>query len=276
MNIVENDIFNNSNYILPKIIYSFWDNLENDLLIQSFIKNWKNKFSKEWEIIFMSKKTVHKYVSNEFLKKYGTGQMDVTRFSDFLRLELLTKNGGVWLDASIMIIDGKFLDDYYNEMIRNNYDGSFYEFKEKKLDNSLPYIENWFMMAPKNSKILTDLYYEFNRAFEMDFLKYKFEVLASSGIPLYNTVDYGNNTYLLQHAIFNYLFKKNNKYNITLKNATENMYKIHKIFQWNSKSMFEYILLNDNWKNYIAIKLTKGNREEIKNINEFIKKLEKL
>ena len=80
--------------------------------------------------------------------------------------------------------------------------------------------------------------------------------------------------YLLQHAIFHYLLSKGNKYNIILKNASDSMYKIHKIFDWDHISVIQYIILNNNWKDYTGIKLTKGNRAAIKDMKEYIKKLE--
>jgi len=264
----------NPNYVLPKVIYAFWDNLEPDSIVHHHIKNWQKKFAKDWEIILMNKNNVYKYVSIEFLNKYGLGQMDSTRFSDFLRIELLTKNGGVWLDATIIIVNGKFLDDYYDDMLTHNYDACFFEYKELTLLPSQPHIDNWFMMAPKNSKILTDLYREFDKAFVMGFNKYKKEVIYPSGILLDYTIGYGDSTYLLQHAIFHYLLSKGNKYNIILKNASDSMYKIHKIFDWDHISVIQYIILNNNWKDYTGIKLTKGNRAAIKDMKEYIKKLE--
>jgi len=261
-------------YVLPKVIYAFWDNLEPDSIVHYHMKNWQKKFAKDWKIILMNKDNVYKYVSNEFLTKYGLGQMDATRFSDFLRIELLTKNGGVWIDATIIIVNGKFLNDYYDEMVANKYDACFFEYKELTLLPTQPHIDNWFMMAPKGSKILTDLYSEFDKAFEMNFIKYKFDVILPSGILLDYTIGYGDSTYLLQHAIFHYLLKKGNKYNIILKNASDSMYKIHKIFDWDHISVIQYILLNNDWKDYTGIKLTKGNREAITDKAAYLKKLE--
>jgi hypothetical protein len=266
---------NNSEYILPKVLYTFWDNLESDTLIQAHMNNWHKKFSKEWKIVIISTKTLHQYVSDDFIKKYAQCQIDTTRFSDFLRIELLTKNGGVWLDASVIIITGQFLDDYYNEMIQNKYDGLFYEYKEFTQLETQPHIENWFIMAPKNSKILIDLYREFDKAFGMGFVTYKKEVLIKSGTLIKLTLGYDDdNTYLMQHAILQYLLKDDyNKYNIKLKNATENMYKIHQNFNWNHVDIIKFILTNTNWENHIGIKLTRHNREVIPNRDEFIQKI---
>jgi hypothetical protein len=273
-NIIINSKNNDSEYILPKVIYSFWNNTEENLLIDSCIKNWEKKFSKEWKIVFISKENINKYVSEEFLKKYWTNNISMTRFSDFLRIYLLIKNGGVWLDASVIIINGQFLDDYYNEMIQNKYDGCFYEYKKFEVLPTQPHIDNWFIIAPKNSKILTDLYIEFDKAFDMEFLNYKKDILIKNGVLITNTLGYSDSTYLLQHAIMQYLLKKNkNKYNIILKSTTENMYKIHEFFNWNHENIIKFILSNNSWENHIGIKLTRQNREAIKDKNEFIKKI---
>ena len=48
---------------------------------------------------------------------------------------------------------------------------------------------------------------------------------------------------------------------------------IHKIFDWDHISVIQYIILNNNWKDYTGIKLTKGNRAAIKDMKEYIKKL---
>lgn len=262
---------NSGEYILPKVIYGFWDDLDTNLIIQSHIKNWRKKISKDWEIIILNKDNVYKYVDSEFLNRYGSGDIDSTRFSDFLRVYLLIKNGGCWIDASIFIIDGQFLDKYHDEMVENHYDACFFEYKEQTMNQLQPHIDNWFMMAPKNSNILIDLYNEFDKAFEMDFLKYKNDILIPSGILLDKTIGYEDSTYLLQHAIFHYLFKIGNRYNIVLKNATESMYKIQEIFSWDHEKVLDYVIYNDDWSGFYGIKLTKGNRAVIKDDKNYIK-----
>jgi hypothetical protein len=263
-------------YVLPKVVYGFWDNLDENIIIQSHIRSWRRHLSSEWEIIILNKDNVYKYVDESFINKYGSGELDATRFSDFLRIELLTKNGGCWMDASIFILNGKFLDDMYNEMILNQYDGCFYEYKELTQDISQPHIDNWFMMAPKGSKILTDLYYEFTKAFDMGFLKYKQDVLMKTDINLKKTLGYGNDTYLLQHAIFHYLLKDGNPYNIELKNATDSFYLIQLIYNWNNNKVINYIMNKTNWEKMYAVKLTKSNRRAIEDKEAYVRKIDSL
>jgi len=263
-------------YVLPKVIYGFWDNLDENIIIQSHIRSWRRHLSSEWEIIILNKDNVYKYVDESFINKYGSGELDATRFSDFLRIELLTKKGGCWMDASIFILNGKFLDDIYNEMIKNQYDGCFYEYKELTQNILQPHIDNWFMMAPKGSKILTDLYYEFTKAFDMGFLKYKQEILMKTDINLKKTIGYGNDTYLLQHAIFHYLLKDGNPYNIELKNATDSFYLIQLIYNWNNNKVINYIMNKTNWEKMYGVKLTKSNRNAIEDKKAYVRKIDSL
>jgi hypothetical protein len=107
----KNTIENFSNdYILPKTVYAFWDNYQENKIIQAHMDNW-NKKLKGWKIIMIDKNNIHNYVEQEFIKKYASGTIESTRFSDFLRIHLLKNNGGCWLDASILISDGEFLND---------------------------------------------------------------------------------------------------------------------------------------------------------------------
>jgi len=261
-------------YILPKKIYCFWDNRDNKLM-NCFIENWKKKLSNQWEINYINTDNLRDYVSDEFLNKYT--YLEKFRFSDFLRLELLKNTGGVWLDISTIIFNGKFLDDYYQEMIDKRYDVCMYEFKIRTLEKSEPYLENWFIMAPKNSKFIIDLYDEFERARKMDFVLYKRKILIPSGINLTNTLKYDDYfTYLMQHAIIHYLFKIGNEYKINVKSATESFFKLHDISKWNNEDIIENFLNNKDWSGYYAIKFGAHQRLYIDDEEQFIYKLSQL
>ena len=154
-------------YILPKVIYGYW-NKPTDIII-AHINTWIKNISPEWKINIITLDNVRDYVDDEFMNKYK--DLPAYRFSDFLRVYLLSKNGGVWMDAATIVLDGSFLDKYYEEMIEYKYDTTLYEFKVHSKPN-YPYLENWFLMSRKSSPFINDIYYQFNKSFEMDFLKY--------------------------------------------------------------------------------------------------------
>lgn len=257
---------------LPKIIYCYWDNLDLNPLIQAHINTWKRNIDKDWKIIILDKNNVVDYVGEDFMNKYGV--LNPTVFADFLRIFLLIKTGGVWMDASTIVIDGEFLNRFRNETIKGNYDACLFEFRNKTNDPKIPYLENWFIMAPKNSKLLKDLYREFDKAFTMGFLKYKNRVLVPSGVNLKGTLGYFFCcTYLMQHAIINYLMYTGNKYKVNVKNAADSMFKIQCDNDWNHAKIIDFIHNNDEWDGFYAIKLISSNRNAITDHTKFINKL---
>ncbi|AYV77189.1 MAG: hypothetical protein Barrevirus18_3 [Barrevirus sp.] len=156
INIVSySEYFSENDYILPKTIYGYWDNLDNNPVVSAHIDTWRRKL-KGWQIIILNKNNVANYVSKEFMNKYQN--LDATRFSDFLRLDLLKNNGGLWMDTSTIIIDGSFINRYYDEMHKNKYDVLVYEYKEKTMNPDIPYLENWFIMAPKKTVGILQIY----------------------------------------------------------------------------------------------------------------------
>lgn len=262
-----------SPYILPKVIYCYWDNLEGNIIIQSHINTWVRNTTKDWKVIILNKNNVSEYVDDKFLKKYIN--LPAFRFADFLRLYLIKNYGGVWMDAASIIINGNFLNYYYDEMIKNKYDVTLYELKQHS--KKYPYLENWFIMAPKNSRFITDLYNEFNKSFEMGFLNYKRNILCNSGIEIEQTLRTRkcNYTYLMQHAIIHYLLDSGKKYNINIKDAEESMFKVQKLTNWYNKDIINFIINNKDWSQFYAIKLIKKNRRGIgeENIDAYLKRL---
>jgi len=253
-------------YELPTIIFTYWENEDENHIVNTFLQSWKNNI-KRWEIIILNKKNIKSYVNQQFIEKYENAPPHL--FSDFLRLYLLYNYGGAWFDSTSIIINDHFLDKYRNEMIQNKYDVTLYELKSKS--GKYPYLENWFIMAPKGSLFIKDLYTEFSKGYIMGFIKYKRKVLNNSTIEVERTLKNRNNKYiyLMQHAIIHYLMDKGNKYNINIKDSEESMFKAHKLNDWENTKIINFIINNNNWSDFYAIKLTKNNRL---GINEYNKK----
>ena len=263
--------FTSDEYILPKKIFCYWNNYKDNKLIQAHVKNIKKNIPEGWTLYVLNDDNINEYVSKDFLDKYRN--MEAFRFSDFLRLYLLQKYGGVWLDISTIIINGSFLDEYWEQMNKYKYDILLYEYKDKTLDQNIPYLENWFIMAPQNSKLVKDLYYNFNKAFEMGFSNYKKNILIPCGLNLSNTIRYDDDTYLMQHAIINYLHFNGNIYNINIKDAKESMFKIQIKTNWNHEKVIDHIMYNNKVKKMYAIKIVSDTRNKIKDIDAFINRL---
>ena len=266
---------NKIKYEIPKNIYIYWDNLKNNDIIQYFIDNIKRKASlNNWKVYFITSENVHQYVDKQFYKKFIN--LNSVRFSDFLRLKLLYDNGGAWIDASTIIIQPNFLDNFRNKMIQNKCDVLLFEFKEKTLHKNYPFLENWFIMAPKHSIFIKDLYDYFEKSYDMGFYNFKQKILMPSKVDLNATIGYGKKTYHMQHALMHYMLLNNrNKYKICIENAGESMFKAQNNVDWKSDKLISFIINNNKWNDFYAIKLVSFNRKAINDTNKdkFIHKL---
>jgi len=277
-NFYQTILSNRTKYKLPKNIYIYWDNLKNNDVIQYFIDNIKRKCSlNNWKVYFITRENVHQYVSKNFYNKFIN--LNSVRFSDFLRLKLLYDNGGAWIDASTIIVNPVFLDNFRNKMVQNKCDVLLFEFKEKTIHKDFPFLENWFIMAPKNSIFIKDLYNYFEKSYDMGFYNYKKNILMPSKVDLNATIGYGIKTYHMQHALMHYmLLNHRNKYKICIENALDSMFKVQDNVDWNSDKLISFIINNNNWNDYYAIKLVSFNRKAINDSNKdkFIYKLQNI
>ena len=262
-------------YVLPKNIFCYWNgNMEFSPLVEACLNTWKSKI-KGWAIHFLNEVNLHVYSSIEFIEKYYK-KLDPTKFSDLLRLDLLYNFGGLWMDISTIIIKPDFLEIYYAEMLEFEYDVTVYELKKYSNSKDNPFLESWFLMAPRGSRYIKDLYIEMDRAFEMTFLDYRNNVLIPSGVNLNGVLDLKtNDTYLIIHAAVNYLIHNGNKYNINIKDACESMFKIHNDNFWEDAEISKCLAEPFDQNKLYAIKLTGWDRRNVSE-NNFSKVLENI
>ena len=192
----------NTRYRIPHIFWAYWHDPDNvpPIVNECFI-SWRRNYP-TYSIIIVNGNTISKYISRDELpRKFDQIKAHQMR-SDFIRLALLRKYGGVWIDASILMmkpISPVWLDHKYDLAV-------FYmPFQENKGRGKLV-AENWFISAPKNSEII--------ELWEDEF---------THGVDDFNTVDdyYKNiekeyqinvttfDTYLSMHASFMVIIKKN-------------------------------------------------------------------
>lgn len=150
----------NKNMITDEIkdndyIWFFWWQGEEEMpqLVRSCYESIKKHAGKH-EVIFLSKYNFHKYTElpDYILKKVYDKKYSLTHFSDILRMNLLSINGGIWLDATIYITDD------FTKKIDKKY--SIYTRKSK---NSTEYISNgmwstYFIATSKNNILPTVCY----------------------------------------------------------------------------------------------------------------------
>lgn len=142
----------------PKIIWSYWhdDNLPRS--VRAAIKSWEIH-APDYEIRMLSEKTFEQFTGKLPRQLQKKSHQSI---SDWIRITLLAKHGGIWSDASIIL-----LDEIENILPPADMRaGQTFMFFNRKwsTDSTSPMLETWFMTAPRNSEYFRKLAREYSLA----------------------------------------------------------------------------------------------------------------
>ena len=261
-------------YNLPKIAWIYWDTADLPPLINQIRNNNATKLQ-GWRINYLNKTALANYIrQSEYPKNFET--LIPQHKADWIRLHLLEKHGGVWLDASIIINDPTAMDRLYEKSVKtkSQFTGFSYRTDEQnsrsKYDLSL-YIENWFIMAPVNSIIIKLWLEQFEKAISMGFSEYK-KSLAVQGIDVSLIYNDSDSVYLTQHAALQQVLQHQIKSNVPpliIMPAERDMFYIRHNCKNNDVCTMETIRSNPQEARTLPyIKLVKGERNTGIDISE--------
>lgn len=207
-------------YILPKIIWSYW----NDRNIPKDVKqilDHRKRILDTYEHIVLHEDTVWEYIDDAPPPNFDT--LGHAHKADWIRLVLLKKYGGCWMDASIIINSKEAMDGLFSVAREKRVDLSAF-YLDMRTFNRQPhtYIENWFIIAPQQSPLIQKWLNEYEHAIRIGFDDYKQQV--HERIPDYNRFS----TYLTQHVCLQVVLQNSWMMpNIYLSKAEDSMFKIH-------------------------------------------------
>lgn len=90
----------------PKVWCFWWQGYESaPELVKKTIDS-IHKHSGPYEFVLITKDNYKKYSNIDpiILKKFQEGKFSITHFSDILRFNLLAKNGGFWIDSTVLLM----------------------------------------------------------------------------------------------------------------------------------------------------------------------------
>lgn len=154
-----------------KKIFTMWiQGIENiPLIVKKTIESQKKYAEKfGYEFIFLDKNNIFNYIQlpEIIVEKYEKGIIDFIKFSDIVRVTLLAKYGGVWLDSTIYIDDTNKLEYFDSEFF------TIKSLKGRKIPKFVPE-GKWtgFCLAGRKKHLL----FKFLRDFQIEYFT-KFDV----------------------------------------------------------------------------------------------------
>lgn len=105
---------------------------------------------KDWEIILLTENNYQEYAElpDYIVEKLQKGIITLTHFSDLLRLALLIRHGGLWIDATVLCTSG----DIPQSILKS--DLFVYRPQKPGADGKATTISSWLMWAKTNNRIL--------------------------------------------------------------------------------------------------------------------------
>jgi len=149
---------------IPKVIWTFWDSDNPPEFVQNSLDNWK-RYSPDFEIKLVTPSNIGEYLPGIDFTKYKHTNF-IQRVSDFVRVHLLAKYGGIWSDASVVakrshnwIIDEQKSKGFEVFIYRNDRD---------QTHPVHPVLANWFFACVPGAKFITEWRDEFDRTQDFD------------------------------------------------------------------------------------------------------------
>lgn len=142
-----------------KIIFTFWEPREKiPGYLKLCIKTWK-KFLTGYKIVILDYKAVSEYLGENLFSLVICKNMSLAVQSDAIRVALLYKYGGIWIDTDTIILNGEFLNDIHNYEFmmfrdmksKHHFIGFIYSSKNSTI------INEWFKQIINEVKIYNDI-----------------------------------------------------------------------------------------------------------------------
>ena len=212
----------NHSYITNKTIFWCWfKGLSNITKLGLAGLNSIKKNLNDYNLIIINDTNIKDYVNipKYIMDKYKKGVFTPTHFSDILRLELLNKYGGTWIDASVLVTkyDPRF------------YDNILFFFGSKSDEGCVG--SSWFITSEKGSPILRttlDLLYDYWKRYDKLYNYFLFHLFFKMACDKYKD-DYNKVLFISNRPPHRLQGQLKNKFNKKLYNIIVEKSSVHKL-----------------------------------------------
>ncbi len=243
---------------IPRIIWSYWHGGAVPGLVQRCVDNWC-RLNPGWKVHLLGAADLAAHVPPTL------SRLGVPKQSDWIRLALLARHGGVWLDASIFLTRPLDWVLEQQQAWQTEFAGYYLDRYASGAPGACPVVDSWFMAAPPGSRFVVDWLALFEReAVVGDTADYlaglrasgRYEAFAQKiGDPAYHTI------HLCAQQI---LQQAPGDYRLLLLRAEDGPYALHVPSRWKRRRLYVRLLLHPQPSPAPAlIKLRGGERRKL-------------
>lgn len=243
---------------VPKIIWTYWHSPQLPLVVEGCIAGWR-RYNPDYRIEVLHRDNVADFITPV---PSDIGRLNIAKQTDWIRLELLHRYGGIWLDASIILTQSL---DWVGELQRQRnaeFVGYYIDGYTQRKD--LPVVDSWFLAAPAGSHFIADWLNLFTQQAIVgnteDYIAHLeqsgrlAEVRQGISDPYYHTVHIAAQDLLTQKVA---------SYRLALIRAEDSAYALHVVSKWRRKRLYMRLLWSQQSERPLMIKLRGGERTKL-------------
>lgn len=145
---------------IPKIFWIFWNTNDLPYFVNICCKE-VVRLHPEYEVRLLNFDGVKKYLPD--LDFSYLSKLNIQNFSDLIRLKLLKKYGGIWMDASILFLQRIESIENYLVYKQNGFSNFFVYNPYYTTNIEFPIIENWIIGVEANNLFISEWCEEFEK-----------------------------------------------------------------------------------------------------------------
>lgn len=145
---------------IPKIIWTYWQATPPPAFIQACVDNWR-RHAPDHQVRLLDRSSLDAWLP---ALRPDFDSLPAYRQADWLRVQLLARHGGVWMDASMLL--SRDLSWLHETQKRRGADYVGFYIDRYTTRPALPIIENWMMGSVPGGKFATALATAFDEALD--------------------------------------------------------------------------------------------------------------
>lgn len=246
---------------IPRLIWSYWQG-DSSSTVAACVKSWSEQ-NPGWTINFLRPEDIAQYLPG-FPEL--TSSLPPQKTSNLVRLMLIEKFGGVWLDASTLVTAP--LEWLRSAVARSSCEAGLF-WNERagvyRRDPSAPIVENGCICAPPRSPFISQWRQAYQDCISSDDYRGYFARMAQIGELSRNFEAKGDLSYFVCYLAAQQVMQESADYRLLLVNAEDEyyFYYYNTTKSRNRRQFAETLLLchKDDCDQSRLIKITKGHRE---------------
>lgn len=185
---------------IPKKFWTFWNSPKLPVTVENCVKTWQF-LNPDYEINIINTKNVDDWIPEVGAMDLYHGKDSYARLSDYIRVNVLYKYGGIWIDASVICTQS--FDDWFASIKKKRKDNpvEFIGFYSNQFTTRPRYrvIENWTFACVKHSKFVRKWRNEFMKLESYDEVQDWLDDMEELGVDFQDIPKYDDPDYLAQH-----------------------------------------------------------------------------